>query len=97
MTIKTFSPSDAATTTIAATVASASTTLDRYSDCVRVVNAGTGTAFIRFSTGAETATVTDMPVLPNSTEVFTKGAYTHVSAICGTGTATLYFTNGQGL
>lgn len=98
MTIKTFSPSGAATATIAATAASASATLDGLCSVVRVVNLGPNKAFIRFGTGATTAALTDMPIAANSTEVFTKGSQTTVAAICAaTETANLYFTNGEGL
>lgn len=97
MTLKTFFPKGDATVSIAATTATASATLDVYSNAVRVVNAGTGTAFLRFGKGATTATVTDMPILSGATETFTKGDSTTVAAITATGTATLYFTNGEGL
>lgn len=96
--LKAFSPSGAATVTIAATTTSASATLDANSSQVRVVNAAGGSmAFIRFSTGASTAVATDMPIAPGTDAVFTKGTATHVAAICATGTATLYFTNGEGM
>jgi hypothetical protein len=98
MTIKTFTPDGAATTTIAGAAASASATLSQFSNCVRVYNAGPNKAFIRFGTGVTTALATDMPIAPNSTEVFTKGATTTVAGICsGVETATLYFTCGEGL
>ncbi len=96
MTLKTFFPSGT-TVSIAGTVASASATLDANSAAVRVVNAGPNMAFIRFTTGASTALLTDMPIAAGATETFTKASANTVSAICGTGTATLYFTNGEGL
>lgn len=98
MTIKTFAPAGTATATIAATAASASTALDGLSSAVRVVNAGPNIAFIRFTRGASTALATDMPISSGATETFTKGSADTVSAICSaTQTATLYFTNGEGL
>lgn len=97
MTIKAFMPTGAATAPIAATAASASVALDQYSNAVRVVNLGPNKAFIRFTVGASPAVLTDMPIAANSTEVFTKGTATIVSAICAaTETAALYFTNGEG-
>ncbi|MES2148597.1 MAG: hypothetical protein V4508_02280 [Pseudomonadota bacterium] len=97
MTLKTFAPKGDATVPIAATTASASAALDKYSSAVRVVNGGTAMAFIRFSTGAATAVVTDMPIASGATETFTKGSADTVSAITASGTAALYFTNGEGL
>ncbi|MES2323276.1 MAG: hypothetical protein V4633_13510 [Pseudomonadota bacterium] len=97
MTIKTFMPKGDATVTIAVTVASASGTIDSNSSAVRIHNAGTALAFIRFSTGASTAVTTDMPIASGATETFTKGTANTISAIAESGTATLYVTNGEGL
>lgn len=100
MTLKTFSPAGGgvgSTVSIAGTIASASATLDAYSAAVRVFNAGPNVAFLRFTTGASTATGSDMPIAAGATETFTKGSATNVSAICASGTAALYFTNGEGL
>lgn len=94
-----FHPAQVATTKIAATVASASTTLDPFSNAVRVVNSGPNSARLRFSGpagAAQPATATDMLILPNATEVFTKGSATFVAAICDAGTAALDFTAGEG-
>lgn len=96
MTLKTFFPSGT-TVSIAGTVASASATLDANSSAVRVFNAGPNVAFIRFTTGASTATGSDMPVAAGATETFTKGSANNVSVICASGTAAIYFTNGEGL
>lgn len=97
MTLKTFAPKGDATVPIAGTTSSATGLLDVYSNAVRVVNAGPNMAFIRFTTGASTAVATDMPIASGATETFTKGSADRVSAICATGTAALYFTNGEGL
>ena len=97
MTLKTFAPKGDATVPIAGTTASASATLDQHSNVVRVVNAGPDIAFIRFGKGATTAVVTDMPILSGATETFTKGDNTTAAAITASGTAALYFTNGEGL
>lgn len=96
MTLKAFAPAGP-TVQIAATTASASVALDPYSAVVRVFNAGPNIAFIRFSIGASTAVLTDMPVNVGATERFTDATSNMVSAICETGTAKLYFTNGEGL
>lgn len=98
MTMKTFMPKGDDTVTIAATVASANVALDQFSNAVRVVNAGTAMAFIHFGSGVGTAaTLTKMPVASGATETFTKGTSNYVAAITASGTATLYFTNGEGL
>lgn len=97
MTLKTFFPKGDATVSVAATTTSASATLDAHSNVVRVVNAGADTVFIRFGKGATTATATDMPVLAGATETFTKGDSTTVAVLAAASTATVYFTNGEGL
>lgn len=88
------------TVKIAATAASASAALDKNSSCVRVFNAGPNICRIKFSGpsgSALPATTNDMPIAVNATEVFNKGAYTFVAAICDTGTAAIEFTNGEGM
>lgn len=97
MTLKTFAPKGDATVPLAATVATASASLDKFSNACRVYNAGPNMAFIRFSTGATSAVVTDMPIPVGDIETFTKGSADTVAAICSAGTAALYFTNGEGL
>ena len=82
------------TVNIAATTSSNSATL-AAGMVVRVYNAGTVPVFIKF--GA-TATTSDTPIPPGIVEVFTdpSGATT-VAAITASGTATVYFTSGQGI
>lgn len=65
---------------------------------IRIASVAANAAtFIRFGTVTVNAAVTDVPILPGTVEVFTvpPGA-THVAAITGTSTATLYFTAGDG-
>lgn len=91
---KSFAPSGS-TVTLAATAASASVALDQYYGAVRVYNKGPNVAFIRFSTGASPAVLTDLPLAVGATETFSKGTGNNASAICAaTETATLYLTNG---
>lgn len=97
MTLKTFAPKGDATVPLTATVVTASATIDKFSNACRVYNAGPSMAFIRFSTGAASALTTDMPLPAGSVETFTKGSADTVAAICAAGTASLYFTNGEGL
>lgn len=97
--IDNFSPVE--TKTIAATSTSGSATFTAGTSATakqcRVVNLGSSTAFIRFTTGASTAVTTDMPIPTGAVEVFNKGGADTVSAVCASGTtATLYFTTGEG-
>lgn len=64
---------------------------------VRVYNAGTVPVFIVFGREDAVATTGATPVAPGSTAIFTvpEGA-THVAAITASGTATVYFTAGEG-
>lgn len=66
------------------------------SGVMRVVNAGTAIAFIKWGSSAPTATTADMPILPGAIEVFSVGTTTNVAAITASGTATVYFTPGNG-
>lgn len=93
-----FTPAQNATVTLSATQANTQGTLTVQSGQVRVYNAGTNKAFIRWGSGAQTATTADMPVAPNTVECFSKGPTDlGIAAICATGeTATLYFTPGEG-
>lgn len=65
---------------------------------VRIASlAANAAAFIRFGSSTVTAAVTDVPILPGTVTIFSVGAdVTHVAAITGASTATLYFTSGQG-
>lgn len=66
---------------------------------VRIVNVGTQTVFIEFSTGAATAsTSVDMPMLPGTVEVFwLPKPITHVNAIAAATGSTIYCTVGEGI
>lgn len=65
---------------------------------VLVSNAGTVAAFVQFGTSTVEALVaTSLPVLAGSNLVLTlPAAVTHVAAITGTSTATVYVTVGHG-
>jgi hypothetical protein len=55
-------------------------------------------AFIVFGTSGVTATTAGTPILSGSAQTFTVPApATHVAAITGASTATLYFTVGRGV
>lgn len=83
-----------ATSTLAASTTSASVSIDPYATAVRVLNAGSQLAFIRF---AGTATTADLPIPSGATEVFTKNGAASIAAITAASTTTLYVTTGEGL
>lgn len=94
---KPFGAAFGTTETLSGSTSSASVTLDGETNSVRVYNAAAGIAFIRFTSGASTATTNDLPVAPGSVEVFTKPAgYLICSAILSAGTGNVYFTPGHG-
>lgn len=99
MTIKTFMPKQAGTVTIAVTTTSQAIALDQFSNAVRLKVASAGSdVFFDFGTAATTATVAaSAPISAGATETMTKGASTHIAAVCASGTATLYVTVGEGL
>jgi len=98
------------TVTVAATGTSAATALlplprsgnsEMPATC-RVVNGGSGLAFIKFGISTDTAALTNdtsIPVPSGNTEVFwvPAGATHIVTIVAAAGTATLYATPGQGV
>jgi hypothetical protein len=66
---------------------------------LRVANIGTQTVFIELGTSAAVAAVTtSMPLLANTTEVFTiKNDITSIAVIAGNTGSTIYVTAGEGL
>lgn len=64
---------------------------------MRVYNVGTQVAFCRWGTGAQTATTSDMPLIPGVVEVFSKAyADDTFAAITSSSTAAVYITCGEG-
>lgn len=98
MTIKKFMPG-AATVNLAAGVTSGNIALEPNASAVRVMNTGAGLAHIHFGydNTVVATTATSMPLAAGATEVFTKGAASYVAAITPSGSATLYFTAGEGI
>ncbi|WP_143492546.1 hypothetical protein [Pseudomonas chlororaphis] len=76
--------------------ASASISIDPVAKSVRLVNSGANICHVRVGTGAQTATTADLPVLPLSSVIITKGdgedTLAHISA-AGT---TLHVQTGEG-
>lgn len=64
---------------------------------MRVYNAGTAVVFCRWGNGAQTAVVTDMPLIPGVVEVFSKANQDDTFAgITASSTATVYISCGEG-
>ena len=89
---------------ISATGSSSSITLSTGGTQIRVYNAGTAIAYVRWGSGAQTALVTsvgtpgDLPLFPGAVEVFNKQFSDNTFAAVTGGTAcTLYVTVGNGL
>src|SRR5215210_7411180 len=101
-----FSPSGvtqniaATTTASAATALVTSNTWGGSNGQIRVVHAGaTNPVFVAFGVAGMAAptAANAMPVMPGVERVFSLGQeQTHVRVIMGTGTATIYFTPGNG-
>lgn len=82
---------------IDATTASGSTQIGGGKN-VRIQNTGTVPVYIKFGGADVAATITDMPIMDNTTPELIRrpqGA-THVAAITAAGTATIIFTSGEG-
>jgi P pilus assembly chaperone PapD len=90
------------------TTASASITLPGTGSVIRIVNEGPNHAYLSIGSGAQVATVptttatfTSTPILAGTDSTFTlpdgNGARLQLSAICGTGTATLDIQVGEGM
>lgn len=94
-----FTPSAAGTLTVSATTSNSSVQLaanDTRFECIRIANAGTGTAFVVWGVGAQTASpTTSMPILAGTVEVFSKGLADTVGVISSS-TSTVYLTCGEG-
>jgi hypothetical protein len=96
MNIQPFSPIK--TTKIAATNASSNTVIDANggAQVARIVVTG-GNAYIRFTSNTgDTATTSDMPMLPGAIETFSKGNATNIVVIADT-TANVWVTIGEGV
>lgn len=101
MNVQPFSPALGGSITIAASTTSAQGTLSSVSSqfsVIRVVNATTGVAFIRFtSVQGEAATSADTAMLSGTVEVFTHTeGQLYVSVVLASGTGNVYVVAGEG-
>jgi hypothetical protein len=85
------------TASLAVTTSTGRVALAADASTVRLYNAGTATAFVKFGDVTVTAATTNMPIPAGAIEAFRPpGASTHIAAITSSGTATLYVTSGEG-
>lgn len=98
-----FQVDDAATKSISVSASSQSVQLESASGAiqVRVYNAGTAIAWIRFGgSGVSASSSTDIPIAPGLTAGFSVGAVgqtIYVAAIAAGSTGSIYFTPGAGI
>lgn len=92
-----FAPSS--TVSLVAGTSTGNVALAGAGSVLEIQNAGTVTAFVTLGTGSSvTAATTDYPVLGGMSKLIGIGdSITYVAAITGTGSATLYFTRGEGI
>jgi hypothetical protein len=94
---KPFAPG-ASTANIPAGTTSANVALSANAYAVLVYNSGTVPAFIQFGDSSVTATTAaSLPIPPGAWRILAKGSAGYVAAIVASGTATVYFTAGEGL
>ena len=94
-----FRPDVAATVNLAATTASSRVQVQpsHQSRHVRIFNSGTVTVFIEAGDSTITASAsTGMPIAAGTVEIISAPSG-YIAAITSTGTATLYFTPGEGI
>jgi len=64
---------------------------------IYIYNNSAAILFIRTGIGNQTAVITDMPVSPNASVIFTiNQTDTHIAGILSVGTGTMYATRGYG-
>lgn len=91
-----FSPS--ATVSLATTNSTGNVALSGVGSTLEIQNAGAVTVFVKLGAAGATAAITDYPVLGGMSKVVGIGdSITTAAAITGTGTATVYFSRGEGV
>lgn len=87
-----------ATATIAASTASANGEIGTGGDAIRVFNSTVNIGFFRTSSAGTTATAADIPIAPNSVEVFRiPQDHDNFAVILAAGAGNVYVTRGQGI
>lgn len=98
MNVQPFSPGS--TSTLAVTTVTGRVALTGGGSVVEIQNTGTAVMFVKIGSSTVVAAVTDYPVQPGHSKMVSRGPSsldTHIAAITGTGTATLYATVGDGI
>lgn len=85
-----------ATVNISTSTSSAQGTLLAQFRHIRVHNASSAVAYLRWGTADQTAVTTDMSMPAGGVEVFDKKGATKLAAILASGTGTLNITHGEG-
>ena len=87
-----------ATLTLSATSSSSGGTIDPSCPTLEIQNVGNEAVFVRWGIGAQTAVVTDYPVMAGQAKKISIGSgNTHVACVTGSGSCTVYVTSGEGL
>ncbi len=76
-------------------LSSASAAIPTGTTALRIYNSGPSPAFVRWGTGAQTATTNDLPLASGACEVFGKTSANDTVAAITTGMATLYVSAGN--
>ena len=90
---KQFAPTS--TVKLSAILTSVSATVPTGTTALRIYNSGPSPVFLRWGTGAQTATANDLPIASGATEMFGKAGAADTVAAISTGMATVYVSAGN--
>ena len=90
---KQFAPTS--TVKLSAILTSVSATVPSGTTALRIYNSGPSPVFLRWGTGAQTATTNDLPLASGATEMFGKASANDTVAAISTGMATVYVSSGN--
>ena len=76
-------------------ISSVSASIPTGTTALRIYNSGPSPVFIRWGTGAQTATTNDLPLASGATETFGKASANDTVAAISIGMATVYITSGN--
>lgn len=88
-----------ATVSLSATTSSSRVALSGGGKSVEIQNTGSVTVFVNLGDSSVSAATTDYPVLAGMCKVITRdpNAHTNIAGITASGSATVYFTAGEGV
>ena len=90
---KQFSPTS--TVKLSPIVSSVSATIPTGTTALRIYNSGPSPVFVRWGSGAQTATANDLPIASGATEMFGKATANDTVAAISTGMAAVYISAGN--